>query len=142
MPILLILEEFVMVQKDKESAEINVSKSTLSIANEGTPVPETWEDFQKEEILFEESISTTGEPHAEPLGFSAAEFDPAAVAAGFDIALKVWELLKDTSGVSAEPKSTHVLPLKDPDGLNYVGETFRSPARKTEGSSLHSSHSA
>lgn len=116
-----------MSQKEdvKEKEEIQISKSTLSIADEKTPIPESWEDLQKEEVLFEEKLSndsetTAEEFHAEPAGFSAA---------GFDVALKAWELIKDTSGVSAEPKSTHVLPLKDPDGLNYMGETFRSPVK-------------
>lgn len=109
----------------KETEEFLPTKSTLYIADEGDPIPETWEDFQKEDILDEETLSNSAETpteefHAETLAFSAA---------GLDVALKAWELIKDTSKVSAEPKSTHVLPLKDPDGLNYMGESFRSPAK-------------
>jgi len=118
-----------MLQQEivQETKGLTPSKVTLSIAEEGTPPPETWDDLQNNEteVLLEEPLSqvsdsTQEEFHAETRAFSAA---------GLEAGLKLWEILGKSTGIDTPPKSTYVLPLEDRDGLHYKGERFRSPQK-------------
>jgi len=103
--------------------------STLSIESSDSEIPEHLDDlnqkFKVQEVKWEES---------QKIATADTETTVTPMAAGldaFDVGLKAVELVIANSEIVADPKSIHVLPLKDPDGLNYMGETFRAPAKGT-----------